>query len=57
MILATSHLSNIEDKYKNEDTHKDKYRDKDEENDKDKMLKRPITCNIFKKQGVQRYQI
>ena len=41
------------------DAHKDKYKDKDEDkdNDKDKMLKRPFTCYIFKKQGVQGYQI
>ena len=32
-------------------------KDKDEDNDKDKMLKRPITCYIFEKQGVQGYQI
>ena len=40
-------------------TKKDKYKDKDEDkdNDKDKVLKRPITCYIFKKLGVQGYQI
>ena len=36
-------------------THTDKYEDKDK--DKYKMLKRPITCYIFEKQGVQGYQI
>ena len=35
----------------------DKDTHKDEDNDKDKMLKRPIICYIFKKWGVQGYQI
>ena len=39
------------------DTQKDKYKDRDKENDKDKVLKKPITCYIFKKMGVQGYQI
>ena len=47
------------DKDNDKDTHKDKYKDKGEDNDKDKdkMPKRPITCYISKKQGVQGYQI
>ena len=42
-----------DDNDNDKDTHKDKYKDKDEDNDKDKMLKRPFTCYIFKKQGGQ----
>ena len=40
-------------KHNDKDTHKDK--DKDKDNDKDKVLKRPITCYVFEKQGVQGY--
>ena len=50
-------LSFCDEVYNNKDTHKDKYKDKDEENDRDKVLKRPITCSIFEKLGVQGYQI
>ena len=51
MILAM--CQQHRDKYKDKDTHKDK--DKDEDNDKDNVLKRPITCYIFEKLGVQGY--
>ena len=40
-----------------QDKDKDKDKDKDEDKDKDKVLKRPITCYIFEKLGVQGYQI
>ena len=43
------------DKYNDQD--KDDDKDKDKDNDKDKVLKRPITCYVFEKQGVQGYQI
>ena len=48
-------LSYRDDNDNDKHTHKDK--DKDEDKDKDKVLKRPITCYIFEKQGVQGYQI
>ena len=44
-----------DDNDNDKDTQKDKYEDKDK--DKYKMPKRPITCYIFEKQGVQGYQI
>ena len=50
-------LSFRDDNDNDKDTHKDKYKDKDKDNDKDKVLKRPITCYVFEKQGVQGYQI
>ena len=50
-------LSFCDDNENDKDTHKDKYKDKDKDNDKDKVLKRPITCYVFEKQGVQGYQI
>ena len=46
-----------DDNDNDKDTHKDKYKDRDEDNYKDKVLKRPITCYIFEKLGVQGYQI
>ena len=45
------------DAYNDKDNDNDNYKDKDEDKDKDKVLKRPITCYIFEKQGVQGYQI
>ena len=50
-------LSYRDDNDNDKHTHKDKDKDKDEDKDKDKVLKRPITCYIFEKQGVQGYQI
>ena len=50
-------LSFCDDNDNDKDTHKDKDKDKDKENDKDKVPKRPITCYIFEKLGVQGYQI
>ena len=52
-------LAHVEDHYPLLDKDKDKDNDKhkDKENDKDKVLKRPITCYVFEKQGVQGYQI
>ena len=55
MILTVITNTKDNDKDKDKDTHKDKYEDKD--NDKYKMLKRPITCYIFEKLGVQVIQI
>ena len=46
-----------DDNDNDKDTHKDKYKDEDKDNDKDKIPKRPFICYIFKKQGVQGYQI
>ena len=40
-----------------DDNDKDTRKYKDNDKDKDKMLKRPITCYIFKKQGAQGFQI
>ena len=56
-ISNISNISNQDDisDDNDKDTHKDKYEDKDK--DKDKMLKRPITCYIFEKQGAQGYKI
>ena len=50
-------LSFCDDNDNDKDTHKDKYKDKDGDDDIDKVVKRPITCYIFEKQGVQGYQM
>ena len=57
IIPESCHTPHIMHHRKEYDISNDNDTHRDYDNDKDKMLIRPITCYIFKKQGAQGYQI